>query len=64
MEKGIKDAIAKKDGAELSRIMTWMLNSRAEHPLGHPITDKINQLIAYARVEGGKLMSQTQQSNG
>lgn len=64
MEKGIKDAIAKKDGAELSRIMTWMLNSRAKHPLGHPITDKINQLIAYARVEGGNLMPQTQQSNG
>lgn len=64
MEKGIKDAIAKKDGAELSRIMTWMLNSRAIHPLGHPITDKINQLIAYARVEGGNLMPQTQQSNG
>lgn len=64
IEKSIKDAIARKDRAEMSRAMEWIKNSRPKYPLGHPIADKMNQLIAYARIYGGDLMPQTQQSNG
>lgn len=56
MKEGLDVAIAKKDKAEFARIMTWMENSRAKAAFGSPIWDKINQLIAYARVNGEGLM--------